>query len=404
MANEVDGQQRVAGRVQGVLLLVGSCAPVLGAVLIAPVLPAMTAAFADTPGVAALVPLALVIPSLFIALLAPVAGLLADRVGRTRLLVGALVVYAAAGTAPLWLESLPAIVGSRALVGATEAVIITCCTTLIGDYFPGARRDRYLGLQVAVTSITAAAFFAIGGVLGGSGWRTPFWAYAVALVLAPLMALLLPPVRPRATGAPERVPVPWARIALPCALTLVSALLFYVVPTEMSFVLDAQGVRSTPVIGLITGAAALATALGGFLAGRFAASRMRVLLPVEYAISAVGLLVLGNAGGSVALSTTGAVVTSVGVGLLLPTLLIWTMGLLEPAVRGAGTGAWSTAFFLGQFLCPLLLLAIAGGGALLPAIAVFGWGAVVMVGVAVVLVRRSALTGADQLSSSVNAT
>lgn len=399
--------QRSPGRVQGALLLIGSCMPVLGAVLIAPVLPRIRDEFLDTPGVDALVPLALVIPSLFIALLSPVAGVLADRVGRTRLLTGGLVLFSLAGTAPLWLASLPAIVASRAVLGVAEAVIITCCTTLIGDYFPGARRDRYLGLQVAVTSLAATVFFVVGGGLGETGWRTPFWLYAVGFLLAPLVALLLPPVRPGTAGAVTasagRPSVPWGRLALPLALTLIGAVLFYVVPTQMSFVLDELGVRSTQTIGLVTGAAALATAIGGFLAGRFAASRMRVLLPVEFGIAGAGLLLLGAAGGSVALATTGAIVTSIGVGLLLPTLLIWTMGLLEISFRGAGTGAWNTTFFLGQFLSPLLLLAIAGGGSLLPAVSVFGWVGIVMVGVAVLVGRRrGASVAADAAAAGVD--
>jgi hypothetical protein len=46
-----------------------------------------------------------------IGLLAPFAGRLVDRLGRLRILTGALVVYAVFGTAPLWLPSLPLIRG-----------------------------------------------------------------------------------------------------------------------------------------------------------------------------------------------------------------------------------------------------------------------------------------------------
>ena len=60
-----------------------------------------------------------------------------DRLGRKRLLIVATVLYAVFGTAPLWLDSLGAIMASRALVGITEAAIMTCCTTLIGDYYTG---------------------------------------------------------------------------------------------------------------------------------------------------------------------------------------------------------------------------------------------------------------------------
>ncbi|MGB3168315.1 MAG: hypothetical protein WBB62_02440, partial [Rhodococcus sp. (in: high G+C Gram-positive bacteria)] len=45
-------------------------------------------------------------------------------------------------------------------------------------------------------------------------------------------------------------------------------------------------------------------------------------------------------------------------GLLLPTLLLWVVSDLEFAQRARGTGAWTAATFSGQFLSPLLVLAL----------------------------------------------
>ena len=50
---------RPAGRAQALVLLLSSCLAVLGAVLLAPVLPRIEDAFAGTPGVEALTPIAL---------------------------------------------------------------------------------------------------------------------------------------------------------------------------------------------------------------------------------------------------------------------------------------------------------------------------------------------------------
>jgi MFS family permease len=83
---------RRAGHAQAVVLLLASCLSVLGAVLLAPVLPRIQDAFAGTPGVATLTPLVLTVPALVIGLTASIAGRVVDRLGRKRLLVGALVV------------------------------------------------------------------------------------------------------------------------------------------------------------------------------------------------------------------------------------------------------------------------------------------------------------------------
>ncbi|KQQ99327.1 hypothetical protein ASF72_17845 [Arthrobacter sp. Leaf141] len=79
-----------AGRFQAALLVAGSCMPVLGAVLLAPILPTLSQVFAGTPGVAILVPLTLTLPALFVALFSPLAGYVADRVGSLGFALGAL--------------------------------------------------------------------------------------------------------------------------------------------------------------------------------------------------------------------------------------------------------------------------------------------------------------------------
>ncbi|MGX1370473.1 MFS family permease [Streptomyces canus] len=257
------------------LLMAGSCLPILGAVLIAPVLPKMQDHFASVPGAKALVPLALTVPALALALLAPFAGVLVDRLGRKRLLVVAAVLYSVFGTAPLWLHSLGAIIASRALVGVTEAAIMTCCTTLIGDYYSGRQRVRYLALQTMCASASATVFFVVGGAAGSAGWRMPFWVYAVSLVLAPLMAAVLPSPAGRTTsdevpvpGAAARRAFPWRQLAGICALTFFGAIVFYTVPVEMSYLLDDLGVTNTGVIGLATAVASAATVGGAILFAR----------------------------------------------------------------------------------------------------------------------------------------
>jgi len=55
-----------------------------------------------------------------------------------------------------------------------------------------------------------------------------------------------------------------------------------------------------------------------------------------------------------------AVVTGVGNGLILPSLLTWALGPLTFEQRGRGTGVWTSAFFIGQFFCPLVVLALTG--------------------------------------------
>ncbi|MFI8192372.1 MFS transporter [Streptomyces sp. NPDC085946] len=381
------------------VLMAGSCLPVLGAVLIAPVLPRMQDHFASTPGAKALVPLALTVPALMLALLAPFAGVIVDRLGRKRLLVVATVLYAVFGTAPLWLDSLGAIIASRMLVGVAEAAIMTCCTTLIGDYYSGRRRVKYLALQTMCASASATVFFVLGGAAGAAGWQAPFWVYAVSLVIAPVMAAALPrpvPAAPSgdtagARGPAARRPFPWRPLAGICALTFFGAVVFYTVPVEMAYLLDDLGVEDSRVIGAATAIASAATVAGAVVFARLKRSPDTVL-PAAFALCAAGFGVVFLADGA-PLLVAGAVVNCLGTGLLLPALVTSAMGRLEYADRGRGTGLWTAAFFGGEFVCPLVLLAVEpAAGTLAGAVGVLGAASAVVAAGLLLAGRRAAGT------------
>lgn len=381
--------ERTAGRTQLTLLLAGSCMSVLGAVLIAPVLPQMTQAYAETPGVDVLVPIVLTVPALMIGLTAPFAGLIVDKIDRKRLLIAAMFAYALFGTAPLYLQSLGAIIGSRVGVGICEAAIMVCCTTLIGDYWSGARRSRYLGMQTLVAALSATVFLAVGGILGGFGWRTPFWLYAVAAVLAIPMASRLWQPASRPAGAP--LPrLPWRLVLVPCLVTIVGGIVFYALIVQLSFVLTDVGVTSTAAIGGISAIMSIATAAGSGWFAKVSHHRPRALLPVAFGLAAVGLATV-FATRSVPVITLGAVLTGLGTGLLLPTLLTWAVNRLSFDQRGRGTGLWTGTLFIGQFLSPLLLVGIgAGVGGRQPALGVLAVIAALLAIVTYLAVPRTA--------------
>ncbi|MDI6105808.1 MFS transporter [Actinoplanes sp. NEAU-A12] len=381
---------RQAGPAQLALLLAGSCLSVLGAVLIAPVLPQMTGHFAGVPGAATLVPIVLTVPALIIGLTAPFAGVIADAIDRKRVLIIAMAGYTVFGTAPLYLNSLGAIIGSRVLVGLCEAAIMTCCTTLIADYWSGPRRSRYLGLQTLLASVSATVFLGLGGALGSSGWRTPFWLYLVAALLAVPMALLIWQPARTATGV-ALPPVPWRRLRVPCLVTLAGGVIFYALIVELSFVLDEAGVTATATIGALSALMSLATAIAAGSFARLSGRTPRELLPVAFGLAAAGFLTIGAGGGSVPVITVGAVLTGAGTGLLLPVLLTWATNGLTFAERGRGTGLFTGTLFIGQFLSPMLIMGMAGVvGGLRPALGVLGVASAILAVAMLALVPRTA--------------
>jgi len=356
-------QERTATALQAWVLVFASYLSMVAAVAIGPVLPKLAQHFRDDPRVAILTSLVATLPALFVALLSAPIGFLADRIGRRQLLIVAVSVYGICGLAPMWLPSLRGIVLSRAGVGITEAAIMTCGTTLLGDYFYGDARERWFAVQTGSSTFAAIAVVAVAGALGENSWRAPFAMYGLAFALVPFVIFTLwEPARlqaaikahvPRKANSAQ---MPWRRLLFICAVTIFASTAFYVLVVQLGFLLTERGIASTARIGVGASLAALGVPVGAAL---FRLLRLSIIgkLTVSFALSSIGFFMVGFADGFTP-TVIGAAVNGVGSGLVLPSLITWALSQLSLEVRGRGTGIWNTAMFLGQFLSPLIILAL----------------------------------------------
>ncbi|WP_179504895.1 MULTISPECIES: MFS transporter [unclassified Sphingomonas] len=352
---------RQAGTLQGILLLLPITMAVMGLIVLVPVLPQIMAHYHAVPGVEYLVPLMLTLPALCVALLSPVAGVVVDFFGRRKTCIGALVVYSVVGMVPIFVDSLMTIIASRVVLGAMEALIVISSTTLIGDYFHGREREKWLANQTAVASVASIVLALLGGALGSFGWRGAFAAYGVSIVFA--LALVIwtwEPSRndePAAEAAAPGVRFPWKAIVPISLLAIFGGTMFFTMQIQVSAMLsEYHGVTSASALGLFSGLAGLSVAAGTLLYRRFTAR----LAPATQLLTAFGLLgvsyVLMNHAPATGAFTLWLVVNQVGSGMLLPALVVLAMGSLPFEVRGRGTGLFMSGWWIGQ---PLSTQAIA---------------------------------------------
>ena len=354
--------RQASGRREGLVLMLGSSLTIMGSVMVAPILPRLGAEFGPVePRAELLVPLAITGPALAIALCAPLAGWLADRVGRKALLVLATLLYALLGALPAMLDNLPAIVGTRLLFGCAEAAVMTCCATLIADYWHGEERLRYVNRQVVTIGLVGALFFVVGGALGEQSWRAPFLLYLLPLLLVPAMIKVLwePPVarrqpleQPVEPGACKVAVLP---LVIGYLMILGGMVLTFVVPIQAPMLLVSIGVTSSTLIGLAAGLSLLAT-LGGSL--------MWPLLRRRFGIAGCNALMLGLMGLGLWLLMRGqsynavlvaVLVQGLGAGLLVPNVMAPVMNALTATTRGRGLGGFTSCLYIGQFASPLVV-------------------------------------------------
>ena len=353
------GGERQAGFAQGLPLVVQAALPTMGAILLVPVVPLIAAEYGRLPGAAYLIPMLLTIPGLCIALFSVPAGFLGDRVGRRAPLIAALAIYGVMGMAPMVLGDIRAVLAARFVLGMTEAVIITLSATMLADYFTGATRDRWLASISAIASLSAVAFLLAAGQIGAAwGWRAVTAVYGLSLLIVPAMMFLTwePDSRREqaAATAAGRVAFPWRHMAGTGAVTLFGSVLFYTLAIQQSMGLAELGLTDPGRIGALSAIATLANPLGTLLFWRVAHLRPSTLLAGEFLLLGAAFVGMSQATTDVQF-TAATFAGSFAAGMLLPTLLTWTMRGLPFVVRARGTGIWQTLFALGLFLSGLLV-------------------------------------------------
>ncbi len=398
-------------RLRNATVLVGSSISVLPVAALAPALPAMALAFQDTPNAELLVRLTLTMPALLIAVGGPVAGLLLDRWGRRPVIILSMIAFGLAGTSGFLLNSLAAILVSRAVVGLAAAGLISGFSTLVADYYPGRRLNRFMGYQGAAIGVGGMAGVLMGGFLADIGWQFPFLTHLYAFVILPAVVLALhepghgvgdrspggaradqresiqeapaqaerdqplthraeqihPAIAPATTEpeGPRRVDVGaegrdgldsgGKTIAWVYAIAITAVVVFYVFPVQLPFYLTALTAASTLQIALALALQALISIIVSLGYERIQAHlSYRGIFILAFVTLGAGLLTVALAP-AYALVIAGSMIAGVGVGLLVPNLGV-VVALAVPArARGRAMGGLTTFVFLGQFLSPLVM-------------------------------------------------
>lgn len=349
----------IASTKHGIILILAAIMPPMAIASLVPVLPLLMKEFGSIEGAAFLVPMALTIPALCVALFSPLAGWVSDKAGRKPVLIGSLVIYGIIGLAPFFLTDLFQILTARIVLGIAEAGIMTVATALIADYYQGKVRQRWLSIQIASVSVSAIVLVALGGLLGEFlGSRGPFVLYIVALPIALFAAFILfEPKQKQEKKAAELPRLPWAKITPLILTTLFVGVIFYTMIVKLGAILGMTGEISPALIGGIGALGNIGVAAGSMLFGKFKGFSGPKLVIVGLLLSAVGY-VGASFSSTLLLTSASVVIASVGFGMLLPTMLNWTLSALPKSDIGRGTGLWTGAFFLGQFTAPIIMIAL----------------------------------------------
>jgi EmrB/QacA subfamily drug resistance transporter len=147
-------------------------------------------------------------------------GKLGDRLGRRKMFVAGLLLFAAGSAAGGLSTSSAILIGSRAVQGAGAALLAPLSLSLLAQVF----HRRELPLVIGIWTGVSGLGLAIGPLAGGllvqhSGWHAVFWVNVPIVLLAAVMTL---------AGVPESADTSDNRIDLPGATLVTAGLIFAV--------------------------------------------------------------------------------------------------------------------------------------------------------------------------------
>lgn len=342
-------------------LLIGSTLTVMAGAIVAPALPQISREFSDVPGIELLSRLVLTLPALFMGILAPLAGYLTDRAGRKKVLLFSLILYAVAGTTGLYFNDFWWILAGRAVLGIAVGGLITAIITLIGDYFDGEDRNRFMGLQAAFAGMGGLIFISLGGVLADVNWRMPFLLYFISLFVwfLALVSVYEPNHKKESKNEnaidPSRNNKIPSMVFLVYGITFFSALIFYMIPVQMPFMLnDMEGITNTKIGFAIAfvNVASVATSINyGRLRRKFS---FPAIMAMVYFLVFLGFMIISQSD-SYIMIIVGIIFSGLGFGLMLPNINLWLISLAPAAKRGRLVGYLNMALFLGMFGSPIVI-------------------------------------------------
>lgn len=349
---------------QGLIIVISAFLPLFAIVSMFPALPSIIDHFKDHPNARELVPLMVSAPGLAIALTASFAGILVDKFGRVKPLLWATFFYGVFGVAPFFLSDLYYMMGSRFLLGFSEAIIITAVNTLIADYWKDEGRRDWLFLQGLAGPFLGAIVIRLSGPATEIQWNGVFLVYSVAFIIFALMAVYLTePKKLKSKADTEEkaaivvdadTPFPWGTMCLIGGVTLLASALYYVFIISGGLVFREVGVTEPSRISELSAIPSLFVMVGALIFRMLGKQSNAVQLGSFFLVLCSGLLIMGLAN-SVPMLVAGLVIQQTGAGMSVPCLIAWTQTKMSPKHRGRGMGIWASCFFFGQFSSPWLV-------------------------------------------------
>ncbi|MDX6555142.1 MAG: hypothetical protein QOD86_1337 [Miltoncostaeaceae bacterium] len=294
-------------------------------------------------------------------------GQLSDRVGRKRVLTGAILTLALAQLLLLTEPGLAGLLAARAVQGLATGAFFGTCTAFLLDGAPSGRRGFVSTMGAVSIRLGLGAGPGIGGLIaqyGDDPLRLPFELHLGALALALVLVATLPETvvlrsrRPLtlALEVPEAERAVFWRVLVPSGMlfSLFDGVALSLVPVFLVRELDVDNYALVGASGFLV---LVAGALSQLVLPRLRPERAIRGGLAAAAVASAGVVVAAPLG-SVALVLVAVAATGAAAGLVFKGGSDLCSQIAPPADRGKLISAYYVACYLGGFSVPLVVVGL----------------------------------------------
>lgn len=254
---------------------------------------------------------------------------------------------------------------TRGILGLGLGITAPMSLVLIGEYFEGKERAKFMGFSTASTNLGGIVSTLIVGVLANISWRVSFLIYLLVAVVL-LMVIFYLPSKKKANETSEKhnlhnttEKVKLNKSVFKYSFIIFLALVaFYAVPTNMDFLIKTKNLGGDSVSASLVSLSTLSSLVSALLFGKFIKVLKKYYSVVIFILMAIGFALAGY-GNNLFTIELGIILGGYGFGSIIPYTMLFASNIVHKTHTSLAILIITTGLYLGEFVSPMILQSIA---------------------------------------------
>lgn len=289
---------------------------------------------------------------------------LSRHIRKKYLLIIGLIIYLAGAILCYFSNNIYVLLGARGILGVGLGIIAPMSLVLVGDFFEGKDRAKFMGYSSACSNIGGVIATPIVGVIAAIDWHNIFLIYLVALPILFIVIFCLPKVAPFDRYAPENhredVHNETKHIKLNlevfkfAVIIILAFITFYSIPTNIALLIEKRSLGDPEISAILITIVTLFAFFSAMIFGRVLKIFKETLVLISFIMIAIGLafLILAN---TVILMGIGVILIGIGFGFIVPYSLYYSAKCVHDKHTSLAITIVTTSIYVGEAICPIIL-------------------------------------------------